>query len=369
MSNKMLGIVNLEPANVHVEGIDDYRPVSATSFLGRYRILDFMISNMTNSHIDDIQIYIKNRPRSTIEHILGTNYNVNSKKGRFSILYGEIQGNNELYNTDIANFKANIEYIEQSTADYVVIAPSHFVYIEDFNEMLAYHEKMGADVTIMYQSVSTAKEDFAMCDILEFSEGKRVAAMSKNTGKFKNRDISLECYIMSRNLFIELIQKANATSSLFWLSDVVSDSLGDLKVVGYPHKGYVTCINSLKTYYKANLELRDRLDDLVTEGWPIYTKTNDTQPTLYRECARVSGSLIGNGCEIEGTVIDSVIGRNVVIKAGAVVKNAVIMPSVLINKNAKIENAVIDKYAMITHIKELKGTEDEPIYVKRRDRI
>ncbi len=367
--NKMLGIVNLEPANVHVEGVDDYRPVSATSFLGRYRILDFMISNMTNSHIDDIEIYIKNRPRSTIEHILGTNYNVNSKKGKFSILYGEIPANNELYNTDIANFRANIEYIEQSSANYVVIAPSHFVYIQDFNEMLEYHEKMGGDITIMYQSVNNAKDAFAMCDLMEFGEDKRVTGMSKNIGKYKNRDVSLECYIMSRNLFIELIQKAAMTSSLFWLSDVISDSLNDLKVYGYQHKGYVSCINSLRAYYKANLELMDRLSDLVSDNWPIYTKTNDTQPTLYRQGANVTGSLIGNGCDIEGTVINSVIGRNVVIKAGAVIENAVIMPSTLINKNVKIKNAVIDRYAIITHIKELSGTEDEPIYVKRRDRI
>lgn len=365
----MLGIVNLEPANVHVEGIDDYRPISATSFLGRYRVLDFMISNMTNSHIDEIEIYIKNRPRSTIEHILGTNYNVNSKKGKFSILYGEIQGNNELYNTDIANFKANIEYIEQSSANYVVIAPSHFVYIQDFNEMLAYHEKMGGDITVMYQSVNNAKEAFAQCDLLELGADKRIVAMSKNNGKYKNRDVSLECYIMSRNLFIELIQKATMTSSLFWLSDVVADSLSDLKVVGFPHRGYISCINSLKAFYDANLELMDRLNDLVSDNWPIYTKTNDTQPTLYKEGAKVSGSLIGNGCEIEGTVINSVIGRNVVIKSGVVVENSVIMPSTLVNKGVHIQNAVIDKYAIISHIKELKGTSDEPIYVKRRDRI
>ncbi len=367
--NKLLGIVNLEPANVHVEGVDDYRPISATSFLGRYRVLDFMISNMTNSHIDNIQIYIKNRPRSTIGHILGTNYNINSKKGRFDILYGEVRGNNDLYNTDVANFNANIEHIESSSANYVVIAPSHFVYIQNFNEMLEYHRESGADVTIMYQAVNNAKDAFAMCDLLELGEDRRVVAMSKNNGKYKNRTVSLECYMMSRHLFLELLDKAAKTSSLFWLSDVIADSLDSLKVIGFPHKGYVSCIDSLKAYHGANLELIDRLADLVSDAWPIYTKTNDTQPTLYKTGANVTGSLVGNGCEIEGTVIDSVIGRNVVIKGGVVIKNSVIMPSTLINKNVVIENAVVDRYAIITHVKKLEGTKDHPIYVKRRDRI
>lgn len=369
--NKILGIVNLESSNVHVEGIDDYRPASAASFLGRYRVLDFMISNMTNSNINDIEIYIKNRPRSTIEHVNGTNYNINTKKGHIRILHGERPVNNEVYNTDIANFQANIEFIEKSTAPYVLIAPSHFVYVQDFNELLKYHIESNSDITMLYQSVNDAKDNFTMCDTIEMGDGKRVTGMDINRGKYKNRDISLECYLMSRSLFIELIEKANMTSSLFWLSDVVKDNIKDLKVTGYQHKGYAACINSLKAYYDANLELRDQstLKSIINPSWPIHTKANDTCPTLYKEGASIQGSLVANGCEIEGTVINSVIGRNVVIKKGAVVKNSVILPSSFINKNAKIENAVIDRYAIVTHIKELKGTPENPIYVKRRDRI
>ena len=369
--DKLLGIVNLESASVHVEGIDDYRPASAASFLGRYRVLDFMISNMTNSKVNNIELYIKNRPRSTIDHVTNTNYNINTKKGRIRILHGERPINNELYNTDIANFMDNMEFIEKSACPYVVIAPSHFVYVQDFNEMLQYHIDSSSDITVLYQSVSDAKDNFAMCDTLEMGDGKRITAMDVNRGKYKNRDISLECYIMSRTLFMELVEKASVTSSLFWLSDVVADCIKDLKVTGYQHKGYAACINSLKAYYDSNLELRNQalLKTVINDKWPIHTKANDTCPTLYKEGACVSGSLVGNGCEIEGTVIDSVIGRNVVVKKGVVIKNSVILPSSLINKNAVIENTVVDRYAIVTHIKEIKGTKENPLYVKRRDRI
>ena len=366
-----MGIVNLESASVHVEGIDNYRPVSAASFLGRYRVLDFMISNMTNSKINDIQLYIKNRPRSTIEHVNGTNYNINSKKGRIRILHGEKEYSSEVYNTDVANFKDNMQFIEDAPEPYVVIAPSHFVYVQDFNELVDYHIKTESDITIMYQSVSNAKEAFIMCDTLEIGDDKRVLGFDKNRGKYKNRDVSLECYCMSRSLFIDLVNKASETSSLFWFSDIISDCVKELKVTAYQHRGYAACINSLKAYYDANLELRDHaiLKNLISDEWPIHTKTNDTCPTLYKEGADVVDSLVGNGCVIEGTVINSVIGRNVVIKKGAYIKDSVIMPSSLINKNAKIENTVVDRYSIVTHIKELKGTKDKPLYVKRRDRI
>lgn len=371
LMDKILGIVNLESSGVHVEGIEDYRPVSAASFLGRYRVLDFMISNMTNSKVNNIQVYIKNRPRSTIDHITGTNYNINTKKGHIQILHGEKAFSSEVYNTDIANFLANKEFIEESDAPYVVIAPSHFVYIQDFNALLEHHVETKADVTIMYQSVSNAKEAFNNCDTLELGENKEVKAIEKNRGKYKNRDISLECYCMSRSLLLDLMEKARKTSSLYWLSDIIADSVDELKVMPYQHKGYAACINSLKAYYDANLELSDyyTLKGLINDDWPIFTKTNDTCPTLYKEGAKIQGSLVGNGCIIEGEVINSVIGRNCVIKKGAVVKDSVILPSSLVNRGAKIENAVIDRYAIISHIKELKGDKDKPIYVKRRDRI
>ena len=370
MSSKVLGILNVEARYVHVEGVDDYRPASAASFLGRYRVLDFNISNMTNSGISSIQVYIKNRPRSSIEHVTGTEYNLNTKRGRIQILTGENPVRNELYNTDIANFMANMQYIEESNAAYVVLAPSHFVFAQNFNELVDAHIASGNDVTLLYQSVNDAKESFVMCDALDIKAG-RVVDLNKNRGERKRADISLETCVISRPLFIQLVQEAAEMSSMYWFRDILADKITELNVGVYQHKGYAACINTLKAYYKANLALRDAsvLKTLISSSWPIYTMTNDTCPTLYKEGGKASGSIIGNGCEIEGTVIDSVIGRNVVIKKGAVVRNSVILPNTLINKDVKIENAVIDRYAIVTHIKELKGSEDEPIYVKRRDRI
>ncbi len=369
--DKMFGIINMETPIVHVKGIEDSRPVSAASFLGRYRILDFMLSNMTNSQINNIELYVKDRPRSTVEHVSGTNYNINTKRGSIHILGGEKSYSNELYNTDIANFITNMRYIYESNEPYVVIAPSYMIFTQDFNEMLSYHIKHESDITILYQSVNNAKEEFMMCDTLEIGEGKRVNAMDKNRGKYKNRDISLNTYIMSRELFIKLIKQAYNTSSLYWLNDIIADNINELNVLAYQHHGFASCINTLKSYFNASLKMIESgyLKSMTNENWPIFTRFNDDCPTMYLEEADVQNSIVANGCTIEGTVIDSVIGRNVTIKKGAVLKNCVILPSSLIGEDAHLENTIVDRFVTVTKVKNLKGTPDSPLYVKRGDSI
>ena len=129
--------------------------------------------------------------------------------------------------------------------------------------------------------------------------------------------------------------------------------------------------NDEQAYYDANMEIKNEKEmlKLINDDWPIYTMTNDSCPTLYKKGAKVTGSIVANGCQIEGTVINSVIGRNVVIKEGAVVKDSVILPDTLIDKNVTLENGVVDRLSIVTHIKDLKGTKEEPIYIKRGDRI
>lgn len=367
-----LGIINFEDASVDIAGMMDYRPVSAFSFLGRYRIIDFVLSNMTNSGISQIEVFVKEKPRSIIEHLgNGRQYNINSKRGRLSILYGEERIMSNIYNHDIANFMDNLQYIEEVNKPYVVVAPSYMIYQIDFNEVMKYHNEKEADITVVYKSTDDAKEEFIGCDTLSMDKDKRIVGFEKNRGKYKTRNISLEAYVMTKKLFIELVQKAANTSSLYWFKDILADSTEDLKIVGYSHKSYVACVNSLRSYFKANMELRqyNMAMELFHEDWPIHTRTTDSAPSQYMPEAKVRGCTIANGCHIEGTIENCVIGRNVIIKKGAVVKNCVILPGAYIGEGAKLERVIVDKAAIVNHVKKLVGTEDSPIYVKRRDRI
>ena len=371
MSKRALGIINIEPSYVHVEGIEDYRPISATSFMGRYRIIDFILSNLTNSGVNNIEVQVKNRPRSTIQHIQRTDYNINTKRGHIRILHGEKPIPNEIYNTDVASLMANLKYFEEDNSPYVILAPSHFIYVQDFSKMLDYHIESKNDITVLYQNVNTANEDFLMCDTLEIDENKVITNIDKNLGKAKRAKVSLETYIMSKKIFIDMIYAALSTSSLYSLSDIIADGLDVFKIGGYLHTGYAACISTLNSYYKASMDIKNEkeLSNIFSDDWPIYTATNDTCPTTYTKTSNVSNCVVGNGCIIEGTVENCVLGRNVVVKEGAVIKDSIIMPDALINKNVKMDKCVVDRLAIVTHIKALNGSEHAPLYVKRGDRI
>ncbi len=369
---RALGIISFEQSNSHIEGLGDYRPVPAIAFMGRYRIIDFILSNMTNSGINDVQVFLKEKPRNLFDHLGdGTRYNINSKRGKLRILYGEKSFSSEVYNHDVANYMLNMQYIEEDPNPYVVIAPSYFVYTLDFNEVLKKHQESGADITMLYTNTTNAKESFLGCDVITLDKDKRVTSIETNRGNKKTQSVSMECYVMTKKLFIELVKKAAEASSLYWLKDELRDQLEELNVQGYQVRGFVAALNSLPEYFRISMSLRDHktAQQLFRPGWPIYTQTNDSCPTRFAEGSKVVDSVVANGCVIEGTVEGSLISRNVTIEKGAVVKDSIILPGAFISENAKLDHVVVDKYAIVHHVKKLEGTDEEPVYVKRRDRI
>ena len=370
--NKIVGLLNFEPNYVNVEGLENYRPISGTSILGRYRVCDFMLSNFTNSGIDAVKVYIKKQPRTIVEHIQKTNYNINSKNGFIHLLFSESSNSHDdFYNVDIQAFNTYMEFIDVEQSSYVVIAPNHFIFKQDFSELVNYHIRSKNDITVLYQHVTNSDKNFLMCDVVDIDKNKKITMFHKNRGRFKTNNISLETYVMDTLTFKKLVAEAAQVSSLYSLSNIIADCTKVMKIGAYQHYGYCACISTLKAYYECNMRLRQEkeLNKLMDEDWPIYTMTNDSCPTLYKEGAKVMSSLVGNGCQIEGTVINSVIGRNVIIKKGVVIKDSIILPDTLIDRNVKLDFAIVDRKAIVSQIKELKGTKDKPIYIKRGDRI
>ena len=246
----------------------------------------------------------------------------------------------------------------------MVIAPSYFVYQIDFNEVLAQHVESRADVTLLYAAVKDAKTSFLGCDVVKMDKFKTVTGFEKNRGNLKSQTISLEAYVMTKKLFIELVKKAAETSSLYWFKDILADSVNELTIKGYQVKGYVACLNSLPEFFRVSMDLIDhkRATQLFKPGWPIYTQTTDSCPVHY-----FKGAV--NGSTIEGTVEGSIISRGVTVRKGAVVKNCILLPGAYIGENAKLDHVVVDKYAIVHHVKKLVGTDEQPVYVARRDRI
>ena len=368
---KAFGIVNSSGKNIHVEGLQDYRAIGAFSFLGRYRVIDFPISNMTNSGIEYIQVYVNNKPRSLVEHLgTGRHYNINSKSGKLQLLFSD-HGNNDLYNTDIDSYYQNMECIEAIHYPYVVIAPNYMIYTTDYSKLIQTHIESGADITLLYHSVDNAKEHYLSCNTINLNRQKGVLSIEPNHGNAKNKNIFMDTYVMSKELFIRLIHQAKEISSVYTLSDIVNHSCDELDVRGVPHRGYFASITDFKGYYEANMSLIDfnTAKDLFREDWPIYTRTNNSCPTHYFDTANISSSVISNGSMIQGTVENSIIGRGCTIKKGAVVKNSIVLAGCTINENVHLENLVVDKHARIIHRKEIISEPGNPGYIRRNDTL
>lgn len=366
------GIVNGSGNHIWVEGMQEYRPISAFSFLGRFRVIDFPISNMTNSDIDRIQVYARNNPRSLVEHLgTGRHYSINSKSGKLQILFSKNSSENDVYNTDIAAFAENMESIQKMHHPYVVIAPSYMVYKMDFASLVETHIESGADITLLYHSVDNARESFLNCDVLNLNKQKGVLSIEKNRGTVKNRNVFMDTYVMKNELFIELIKKGREISSMYTLPQVVNMACesGELDVRGFAHRGFFASLTDFKSYYDANMALIDygTAQGLFKEDWPIYTRTNDSCPTQYFESSSVKNCMVSNGCLIEGTVENSIIGRGVIIKKGAVIKNSLILPDSYIGENCQVEYQVVDKHSRLIHANKVVATPEKPGYIRRGD--
>lgn len=369
---KAFGIVNSSSKNIRVEGLEDYRPIGAFSFLGRYRVIDFPISNLSNSDIDRIQIYVQEKPRTLVSHIgTGRHYNINSKSGRLQILFSDTAKRNDIYNTDIAAYYENLECIEAMHHEYVVITPDYMVYSADFSTLIEQHIDSGADITLLYHSVDNAKEAYLNCNILNLNKQRGVLSIEPNHGNAKNRNIFMDTYIMKKDLLVDLIKKARATSSAFTLTDIINELHNDLDVRGISHRGFFASITDFQSYYDANMDLINikTAQTLFDSEWPIYTRTNDSCPTHYYGTAEIRNSVVSNGCQVEGTIENSILGRGCIIHKGAVIKNSVVLAGAEIGEGVHVENQVVDKLAKILHVKEVVSDPTLPGYIKRGDII
>ena len=374
MSDRAFGIVTSTPRRVNCFGMQDYRPAGAFSFLGRYRVIDFAISNLSNSGIDNIQVYLNRNPRALTDHLgIGRTYNINSKSGRLQLLYcNHHKELNEVYNTDVSDYIDNMDYIDGLRQKYVVILPCYMVFRQDFSALLNEHIESGADITMLYHKVNNARDHYLNCRVMTLDQDQMVTSLELNRGNRMNQAVFMDTYIMTKELFLSLVHRAHEYSSTYSLAQMISVVCrgAELNIRGVQHKGYFASINDLKAYYDANIDLLDikKARDLFQEDWPIYTRTTDSCPTKILEDAHVTGSMISNGCLIEGTVENCVIGRGVRIHKDAVVKNSIILSYAEIGSGITLDCQIVDKWARITRTKnDLISTPEEPGYVRKHD--
>jgi len=366
---KVIGILNLH-GSPDLGALNKTRSVSSTSFLGRYAFMDFTLSNFSNSNIDRQAVLVEKNLRSIIQHVgFGHAWNENTKLGGLTLLYDEPYASTKGYNHDINNLLENSWYLKGTVGDVVVIAPAHIIYSIDFRPLIEDHIKNHHRISVLYHKLDNAKSSFIGEDIAEIDERGFLRSLSINQGEKDNVNISMETYIIDKEVLKGLLQVGHKTSSFFNMRQTLGILVKDMPIYTYEHEGYIRCFDSLEKYFQYSLELLDydTFHSLFSDVWDLYTKTYDTPPAKYGSDSEVSGSFIANGCIIKGAVKNSVLARDVTVEEGALLENCIILSGSYISENTHLKNVVCDKEARILHAKELVGEKGKPQFIQRGD--
>lgn len=365
----IMGIINLSEKEDEIKELTYSRPVATVPIAGRYRVVDFVLSNMVNAGIENVSIFTQGKCRSLMEHLgTGREWDLNRKIDGLFVLNPVINISDSMMpKGDIKNFKDHTDYIKNSRQNYVILTRSNMICNINYSDAFKYHKESGVDITIIYKKIEDENTKFLYCDTLNLNQSGNVISIGKNVGNKNSYNISMEMYIMKKNLLLEIIQNSIAMGNFLYLKDAIHHNINNLRVNSYSFNGYLSCINSTENYYKTNMELLD-VDiskELFYQNGYIYTKITDEPPTKYTDSSSVENSFIANGCIIEGSVKNSIIGRGVKIEKGAVVKNCVIMQKSIIEENTALKHVVIDKNVRISKNKILCGDIKRPLVIQK----
>jgi glucose-1-phosphate adenylyltransferase len=365
-----MGLINLHESDDLLREIARYRPLAAIPFAGRYRLVDFILSNLINSGITNVGILAAGNSRSLMDHIRsGKEWDLARKKDGLFILpslqIGNVQG---AFPNDLADFFNNLDYIKCSRQRYVLLAGSRMICNINFESVYRFHIEKKADITVLYKDYSgSATGRLTNATMLETDEDSRVRDMEICPVNPRSKKMSMEMYLIDRQLLVDLIDASMSRGGTNVARDCLIKNLATLKLYGYPFSGYLARINSVQSYFEHSRELLNPevWRELFFANGSIYTKVKDEAPAKYQQDAVVQRSLVANGSVIAGKVENSILFRGVKIHKGARVINSIIMQKGEIGPGAVLENVICDKDVKITSGKKLKGELNHPIVIEK----
>ena len=316
----------------------------AVSFGGKYRIIDFPLSNCINSGVDTVGVLTQYQPLRLNAHIgIGIPWDLDRNVGGVTVLppYERSKGSDWYTGTANAIYQ-NLEYMDSYNPEYVLILSGDHIYKMDYEVMLEYHKANNADVTIAAMPVPI--EEASRFGILITDDTNKITEFEEKPANPRSNLASMGIYIFNWKVLKEaLITLADVPGCDFGKHVIpYCHGKGD-RIFAYEFNGYWKDVGTLGSYWEANMELIDIIPEfnLYEEYWKIYTKTDRIPPQYIDADAKVVKSIIGEGTEIYGEVTNSVIGEGVTIEKGAVVKDSIIMQDTVIGAGAIVEKAII----------------------------
>lgn len=364
-------------SNVHDASIPELtkpRTMASIPFGGRYRLIDFALSNMVNSDITTVGLITHNNYQSLLDHIgTGKDWDLARRSGGIRILppfiTSSTRGDDKLYKTRLEALIGVKDYVENCGADHVIISDCNMICNIDFSDALDNHIANNADVTIITKLVNTHELKFPLdkyIKIVDYNENGEIVdyvAYDKQQGELH---INTNMMIIKRSYLLDLIDEADSRGYDSFSRDVIIKNLGKHRFFAFEYDGYFNYIDSMQKYFFCSMKMLDSQKRRLVfhvKNRPVYTKVRNSAPTRYTENAKVTNSIIADGCVIDGVVENSILFRGVRVGKGTVVKNSILMQNTYTGDDVYLNCVVTDKDVTIKDGKMLSGHETLPFFI------
>lgn len=369
MDVNMGNVLGLVFANMHDTTLGDMtknRTMGSVMFGGRYRLIDFPLSNMVNSGISEVGVITKSNYQSLLDHLgSAREWDLARKKGGLYILppFGNVEST--LYRGRIEALYGAMSFIKHSRAKYVILSDCDVVTNIDYKPIVAAHIESGADITAVAHTGVYCSDDIKTSTVFNVDADKNVTSVLINPDISGTCTTSLNVFVMSMDFLIETVNDAMARGNVSFERNILQEKCRELKIKIYEYDNYFSKLNSPESYFKSNMALLEpeNARKLFVPKRSIYTKVSDNAPVKYDLDSKVSNSLIADGCIIEGEVENSVLFRGVKVGKGAKVKNCILMQGTVVGDNAELSYLITDKNVSICENHILTSSPQYPMYV------
>lgn len=372
MSYNMTNVLGILFANTHEGSVPELcakRTMASIPVGGRFRMVDFMLSGISNSGMSKVGIITRANYQSLLEHIGSARpWDLGRTDGGLTVLAPFGRNNDRgLFNGKLDALYNCIGYIKNSGCEYTVLSDCDLVINPDFSDLVEEHILSGADITAVCHTDDYTEDDTREASCFKVGESGRITAVSINRAMAGRRTVDLNIYVINTALLVSLVEDLVSLGKFSFSRDVLQGKCAELDIRAYEYDGFCIRICDLESYYKANMALldHDNLSKLVKSERPVYTKDRADAPAKYGFDCDVRNSLIANGCVIEGVVENSILFRGVKVGKGSVVKNAILMQDTAVGKDTTVSNIITDKNVTIGDGLTVSSAESCPLYIAK----
>ncbi len=371
---KMVGIIFSNIYDTTMGELTKHRTVASLPFGGRYRQIDFVLSNMVNSGISSVGVITKYNYQSLMDHLGSySEWDLNRKNGGLYIIPPFSTGHLSIYRGKIEALYGALTFLRKVKAPYVVLSDSTVLCNIDYERVLEEHLRTGVDVTVVCNREAPVFEGEKRDLILKTGDGGKVVDVLASTTFGKNEFGSMGMYLMGREELMKVVESCVSHGFYHFERDYIQREFNrqNINIGVYDFKQTVLRNENVLCYFRNNLRLMDEKvrSDIFAPDNPIYTKVRDEVPAYYGPDSSVHGCLVADGCTIYGDVENAVIFRDVTIEAGCRVRNSIVMQGTHIGRGSDLNYVILDKEVQVRDGSILTGAPVSPVIINKAQQV